>query len=55
MAYTGTENNMNSRTVPTISLKESNDMNEQSVMSLNTGKRKEYIANIGINYLSTSS
>ena len=27
MAYTGTENNMNSRTVPTISLKESNDIN----------------------------
>ena len=29
MVYTGTENNMNSRTVPAISLKESNDMNGQ--------------------------
>ena len=39
MTYTGTENNMNSRTVPAISLKESNDMNGQYFMSLNTGKR----------------
>ena len=39
MMYTGTENNMNSRTVPVISLKESNDMNGQYFMSLNTGKR----------------
>ena len=38
MMYTGTENNMNSRTVPVISLKESNDMHEQYFMSLNTGK-----------------
>ena len=29
MAYTGTENNMNSRTVPVISYKEFNDMNGQ--------------------------
>ena len=29
MVYTGTENNMNSRTVSVISLKESNDMNGQ--------------------------
>ena len=39
MVYTGTKNNMNSRTVPTISLKEYNDMNGQDVMYLNTGKR----------------
>ena len=39
MVYTGTQNNMNSRTVPIISLKESNDMNGQYLMSLNTGKR----------------
>ena len=38
MVYTGTENNMNSRTVPAISLKESNDMNGQYAMSLITGK-----------------
>ena len=37
--YTGTGNNMNSRRVPVISLKESNDMNGQYVMSLYTGKR----------------
>ena len=39
MVYTGTENNMNSRTVPAISLKESNDTNGKYFMSLNTGKR----------------
>ena len=36
--WTCTENNMNSRTVPVISLEESNDMNGQYVISLNTGK-----------------
>ena len=39
MVHTDTENNMNSRTVPAISLKESNDMNGQYFMFLNTGKR----------------
>ena len=39
MVYTGTENNMISRTVSVISLKESNDMNGRYFMSLNTGKR----------------
>ena len=39
MIYTGTDNNINSRTVPAISLKESKDMNGQYFMSLNTGKK----------------
>ena len=39
MVYTNTENNMNSRTVPTILLIEPNDMNGLYFMSLNTGKR----------------
>ena len=39
MVYIGTESNMNSRTVPVISLNASNDMNGQYFMSLNTGKR----------------
>ena len=38
MVYTGTETNMNSRTVPVILLKESNDMNGYYFMALNTGK-----------------
>jgi len=38
MVYIGTENNINSKTVPVISLKESNDMNGQYAMSLITGK-----------------
>ena len=38
MIYTGTENNMNSRIVPVIPLKEFNDMSGQYFMSLNTGK-----------------
>ena len=39
MIYTGTENNMNSRTVSAIFFKEFNDMNGQYDMYLNTGKR----------------
>ena len=39
MVYTFTKNNMNKRIVPVISLKESNNMNGQYSMPLNTGKR----------------
>ena len=40
MVYIGTENNMNSRTVPAISLNESNDVNGQYFMSKRDGDIK---------------
>jgi len=39
MAFTGTENNMTARSVPSIALRESNEAGGQYFMSLNTGKR----------------
>ena len=39
LVYTGTENNMRKRGVPTIALKESNDVGRCYFMSLYTGKK----------------